>query len=60
MAVVGLFTKLDPAKIKATVDSNTLPYALLLRSVLPVLEKRTRSGIINVSSVASHWASPAS
>lgn len=58
--LVGLFNKLTPEKIKLTIDSNTIPYALLLKEVLPKMEKRRRSGVINVSSIASHWASPAS
>lgn len=55
-----MFTKLTPEKIKATIDCNTIPYALLLKEVLPKLEQRDRSGIINLSSVASHWPAPGS
>ena len=51
---------MDPQILKNMVDTNTVPYAMLLHFVIPKMAKKARSGIINVSSVGSHWAAKGS
>ena len=55
----GAVRKLNPAHLKTIIDINTTPYAMLLRGVIPrMLERDSRSGIINVSSLAANLPLP--